>query len=557
MAIQETSSQGYDFVIVGGGSAGCVLANRLSTDPAVNVCLIEAGGKGDDWLVKLPLAAVVMLPGYGRLNNWAFHSVPQPGLLGRRSYQPRGRALGGCSAINAMLYVRGAAADYENWRDMGAAGWDWHGVLPYFKRAENNARGGDDLHGEDGPLQVTDQISPRPINQHFRDACAQFQLPQRSDFNDGQIDGFGPAQSTIHHSGPLRGQRCSAAAAYVHPVMGRPNLTVLTKTRATRVLFEGDRAVGVEVAKGRQRLRINADREVILSGGAFNSPQLLQLSGVGRPEDLAPHDIAVQHALPGVGHNLHDHIDIGLGCWSKNASVLGLSPGGIVETTRAIGQFLSRREGILTSPYAESLAHFKTRPDLETPDIQLTFVPTMAENHARGGVWGDGYLVHACLLRPRSRGSLTLNSADPLAAPRIDPGYLNDAQDLHDLIKGARQAREIMMSPPLSEFCRQERWTSDDMSQEDWEHFIRSRADTLYHPVSTCRMGASDDPDAVIDPSLRVRGLRGLRVVDASVMPQIPSGNTNAPTIMIAERASDLIRREHGISDPDMLPQAA
>ena len=531
---------GFDYVIVGGGSAGSTLATRLTEDPNITVCLLEAGGNGKNLLFRAPVGAVALLPGWIKSGNWAYQTVPQVGLNGRKGYQPRGKGLGGSSAINAMLYVRGHRKDYDGWADLGCAGWSWDDVLPYFRRAENNERGANPEHGASGPLQVSDQKSPRPITHAFVDAAAQMQHRFRDDFNTGETEGFGLFQVTQFHDKARNGERCSAAAAYLHPVMGRPNLTVLTGAHATRILFQGKRATGVTYRKGREDKKVEARREVILCGGAFNSPQLLQLSGVGRAEDIKKHGIGMVHELPGVGQNLQDHLDFILAYKSRDTDNFGLGLTGGINLIRHMLQWRKDGTGMIASPFAEGAGFLRTDPALERPDIQLHFVISIVDDHARKLHLGYGYSCHICALHPHSRGSVFLQSPDPLAAPGIDPRYLSDERDLQTLIKGAKIARAIMQAPAMDKYRHRELFLSETLTDADWEKHIRARADTIYHPVGTCKMGI--DPMAVVDPAGRVIGVEGLRVVDASVMPTLIGGNTNAPTIMIAEKAADMIR---------------
>lgn len=534
----------FDFVIVGGGSAGSTMAARLSEDPNVTVCLLEAGGGGTSILLRAPVGAVLALPGYGKLFNWAFKTVPQPGLNGRRGYQPRGRALGGSSAINAMLYVRGHKSDYEGWVALGCDGWGWEDCLPYFKKSENNECRLDNFHGNNGPLHVSNQQSPRPITHAFITAAAANQHCLRTDFNDGDNEGVGMYQVTQFHGDNKNGERCSAAAAYLYPVMDRPNLTVITKARATKILFEGKHAVGVAYRQDKTSKTVSANKEIILAMGALQSPQLLQLSGVGRADEIIPHGIAMVHELEGVGQNLQDHLDFTLSYKTRDTDNFGIGLTGTARLIVAMLKWWRTGRGMIATPFAEGAAFLKTDPSLDRPDIQLHFVIAVVDDHARRLHLGYGYSCHVCVLRPHSRGTVTLQNADPMADPVIDPQFLSDRRDLETTIEGAKMTRQILQTEPLASYAKRELFgVKDHMTDAEWERHIRARADTIYHPVGTCKMGIDDL--AVVDPQLRVHGLTGLRVVDASVMPTLIGGNTNAPTIMIAEKCADMIKVDY------------
>lgn len=526
----------FDYVIVGGGSAGSVLAGRLSADPSVRVCLIEAGPPDDNFLCHMPFATAVFIPGKWR--NWAFETEPQSGLDGRRGYQPRGRMLGGSSGLNAMIYIRGHASDYDDWAAQGARGWSFADVLPYFKRAEGNERLNGALHGSDGPLNVADQVSPNPLNQVFLAACDQLQLARNDDFNGAAQEGVGLYQVTQKN-----GERWSAARAYLPPeARARQNLHIATGTRALRVAMTGRRATGVVCRRGKADETINARRAVILSAGTFQSPQLLLLSGAGPANDLKRHGIPVVHDLPGVGRNLQDHLDFTLLYRARSPHLFGFTPGGLAKLPNAIRQWRRERRGLFTTNFAESGGFLKTDPALDRPDVQLHFVIGLVDDHARKRHFATGYSLHTCVLRPQSRGTVGLQNADPLSAPRIDPQFLSDARDLDVLLHGVKLGRRIMDAPPFRILQPDELYTADTRDDDGLCDEIKKRADTIYHPVGTCRMGAADDALAVVDPSLKVRGVDGLYVVDASVMPTLVGGNTNAPTVMIAEKAADMLR---------------
>ncbi|SFF48487.1 Choline dehydrogenase [Fontimonas thermophila] len=526
----------YDYVIVGGGSAGCVLANRLSADGHHRVCLLEAGPRDDSPLIRMPAGVIALMR--SSTYNWQFWTAPQPAMGGRRLYWPRGRTLGGSSSINAMCYIRGNAWDYDHWAALGNPGWSYAEVLPYFKRLENFEPGADEFHGTGGPLNVTRLRQPNPLSAVYLEAARQAGYAHNPDFNGARQEGMG-----YYHVAQKDGERCSNARAYLRPAEGRSNLEILTGVHATRVLFEGRRAVGVRYYAGGVYREVHARREVILSAGAVGSPHLLLLSGVGPAEELRRHAISVIHELPGVGKNLQDHLDVLVSMRSRTRLGFSFHPLSLVRSLKALVQYLFGRRGELTSNIAEAGGFLKSDPSEVIPDLQFHFVPLVNAHHGldlRPLFRYYGYSILACDLRPRSRGEIRLASADPLVPPEIDPRHFEDPRDLDKLVIAIRKAREIFAQPAFAPHNAEELEPGPGVrSDDELRQWVREHAETLYHPVGTCKMGA--DPMAVVDARLRVHGLSGLRVVDASIMPTLVGGNTNAPTTMIAEKGADMI----------------
>jgi len=466
--------------------------------------------------------------------DWQYDTAPQPAMNGRRMYWPRGRVLGGSSSINAMVYTRGQAADYDRWRQLGNAGWSYQDVLPFFKKAERNERIADDFHGRDGPLNVAERPYTNPLSRVFVEAAQQAGIPLNPDFNGAAQLGCGLFQVTQKN-----GERCSAASAYLRPVLARPNLTVLTNVQATRIVIEQGRAVGIEYVRGGKRHSARAGQEVLLATGAINSPQLLLLSGVGPADELRTAGVPVALDLPGVGKNLQDHLNVNIVQRVTRPVTLDGKGGGLAALAVAL-QWMLFRTGPGTSNVAEAGAFIESRPGAATPDIQFHFIPAQVVNHARTQLDGHGVTLHACCLRPESRGEIRLASADPLQPPVMDPNYLASDYDLRILMEGIRRGRQILAAPAFRPWLGEERLPgAAQRSDAELEAFVRATGETEYHPVGTCKMGS--DAMAVVDDQLRVRGIERLRVIDASIMPTVVSGNTNAPTIMIAEKGAELV----------------
>jgi choline dehydrogenase-like flavoprotein len=527
----------FDYVIVGAGTAGCVLANRLSADPAVRVCLIEAGGRDSHPFIHVPagVAAAIGTKGLG----WGYWSVPQAHLDGRKIPIPRGRVLGGSSSINGMAYHRGQPADYDDWAAMGSSGWSYAEVLPYFKRSENNPDyAGSPFHGQGGEMNVTHIPHPNRLNDVFAEAMASLQFRHTDDFAGANGEGYGLRQGMIRG-----GHRESGVTAFLRPVQGRPNLAVATDAAVQRVLIEDGRAIGVETKGPDGRNRILARREVILSAGAIGSPQILMLSGVGHGEELKAAGIEVTHHLPAVGKNFHDHFAVLIQMLTDDATSYGISLKALPRGAWNVLEYALARRGPFASNVFESTAFIRTVEGIDRPDIQLVFQPAR-RNLGKLMTFplpvGHGFQITSVLLYPKSRGTVALTSPDPAAAPAIDPNLLADPADYEPVMRGLKLTRRIFASPAFAPYKASELFPGPDVQSDDqFRDYIKRTCSTVHHPAGSCRMGS--DAGSVVDPQLKVRGVEGLRVVDASIMPRVVGGNTNAPVVMIAEKAADMI----------------
>ena len=521
----------FDYVIVGAGSSGCVLANRLSADPTLSVCLIEAGGHDNSPRIQTPAGTITLYK--SKKYSWNFFSAPQKNLAGRTLHTPRGKALGGSSSMNRMIYIRGHASDYDRWAQAGCPGWDWDSVLPYFRKSENNRLGQDPRrHGSAGELNVEAARDPNPLSKLFVQAAERLGLRRNDDFNGEQLEGCG-----IYNLTQKDARRLSSYRAFVAPVIDRPNLTVVTDCTVHSLILERRTAKGVRVEVEGNRQTLHASREVILCAGALGSPQLLLASGIGPAQELQAAGIEVEHDLPGVGKNLQDHIDGLVTVRSRSPLTLGFSLGSLPSILSAPLRYLLARKGWLTTNYVEAGGFARTPLADALPDVQFHFVPGYRSHRGRLFEWGHGYAVHTCVLRPKSIGALHLDRDRKLV---IDFNFLSDPVDAKVLIEGLKLARRILAAPQFDGIRGKEMLPGEAVqTDEQLLTYVRDYASTVFHPVGTCKMGV--DPMSVVGPDLKVHGLKGLRVVDASIMPTLISGNTNAPCIMIGEKAADLI----------------
>lgn len=531
----------YDFVVVGGGPGGCVSASRLTEDATVSAVLLEAGPDRRGFMGDCTIAGAAILTPRKTASNWGFSSTPQAGLGNRSDFHPAGRGLGGGSAINTLNYVRGHRNDYDGWAALGNTGWSYEAVLPYFKKSENNQTIHDDYHGTDGPMWVDEVRTDNPYHDIVKRACTEAGWKANPDFNGAEQEGYRSAQVMMKN-----GERFGTGKAYIHPYLGvRKNLTLHTETECTRILFEGRKAVGVEVISNGVRRAIKARKEVILSAGGLLSAKLLMLSGIGPASQLRQHGIPVIHDLPGVGENLLDHLDCIMGYHiPADPNLLGISPTGCRAMYKAAQQWRRQRRGMLTTPGAEITGFMNLTPESAMPEIQFYFVTVLAFDHGQDMFMKHGMSAHAVLLHPKSRGTVKLASANFKDEPLLDFNYLAHPDDLAALMEGCKRIDAVFDTPTMRARVKRKLVTENLRTDNDWIEMIRRQSGTVYHPVGTCKMGVASDPMAVVDTRLNVHGLEGLRIVDSSIMPTICGGNTMAPTIMIGEKAADMIKQD-------------
>jgi choline dehydrogenase-like flavoprotein len=531
----STTDSEFDYIIIGGGSAGCVLANRLSAVPQNRVCLLETGPSDRSPLISTPIGVIGLMD--NKKYNWMFNSQTESTQNNRSIYCPRGKVLGGSSAVNAMIYTRGTPSDYNHWASLGNEGWSYNDILPYFKSTQHQERGACDFHGTEGELNVAEGRSNHPLGETLLEACRQAGYKDNNDFNGAQQEGIGYYQVT-----QINGERCSAARAFLHPITQRQNLTVITEARVARILIDNKMAEGVEYFKDGELQKLKATKEVIISAGTFCSPQLLMLSGIGPEKTLNQHNISVKHQLPGVGLNLQEHVDIVTVTKSKKSNTVALRPIAVAKVLKDIWLYINQRKGFLTTSVVESGGFIKSKPEIKEPDMQLQFIPLVMEDHGRkkSTLLNYGYSLHNCLLRPKSRGLVSLHNKDFLQDPKIELNLLSHPDDLAAMIAAVKINLHIFAQKAFDDgrgkslFPKQK-----NPSDQEIEEFVREKANHVYHPVGTCKMG--NDQDAVVNERLQVHGISRLRVVDASIMPTIVAGNTNSPTIMIAAKAAEMI----------------